>query len=393
MQKVVYANWSQWTLPIYPIRGEYAIPMKLWTATVEAPTQTLPVWQKSDPAGLVARLEAEALDLLVTRIDSAPLFAHSYAYHLNLRFGTATPFDLLQFASDHYLAGLKIHVEDGEDRSLLNMSKAQRQHFAAAAAERDLKLHVETSSTDRRHLETAAEIARDISAESIRSYPRYEGRVSDILQRTIADLKALAAIDPEGRFRFTLEQHEDLKSHELVRIVQAVGNPRLSLLFDFGNMTNAFEQPPEALQIMAPLVTEVHIKDVKINADRGGWAHLACRSGEGDIDFHGLLLDLLLLGKDEPQVVAFALEEEDGMYAPAYRFPDEGADPFIPGREPSSTELPSGETLDHRLARERNEAARQVSFVRSVLSSLRQAATLELGTRAATIAHKTAGLP
>lgn len=361
---------------------------------MEAPSQTLPVRQKSDPAGLVARLGAEALELLVTRIDGAPLFAHSYAYHLNLRFGTATPFGLLRFASDHHLAGLKIHVEDGEDQSLFSMGKGQRQHFAAAAAERGLKLHVETSSTDRHHLEIAAEIARDISAESIRSYPRYEGRVSDIVQRTIADLKALAAIDPEGRFRFTLEQHEDLKSHELVRIIQAVDNPRLSLLFDFGNMTNAFEQPHEALQIMAPLVTEVHIKDVKIKADRGGWAHLACRSGEGDIDFHGLLLDLLLLGKDEPQVVAFALEEEeDGMYAPAYRFPDEGADPFIPGRQPSSTELPSGETLDHRLARERDEAARQVSYVRSVLGNLRQAAMLEFETRAAATALRTAGLP
>lgn len=366
-------------------------PWKCGCATVEASPQILPVWKKSDPAELVAGLEAETLGQLVTRIDRIPLFAHSYAYHLNLRFGTVAPRDLLRFASDHNLAGLKIHVEDGEGRSLLKMGKAHRLSFAAMAAERGLKLHVETSSTDRQHLETATEIGRDISAESIRCYPRYEGRVSDIVQRTVADLKALATIDPEGRFRFTLEQHEDLKSRELVRIVEAVGNPRLSLLFDFGNMTNAFERPEEALQIMAPLVTEVHIKDVKVKADRGGWAHLACRSGEGDIDFARLLLNLLLLGKDEPQVVAFALEEEDGMYAPAYRFPDEEDDPFIPGREPSSTELPVGEALDRRLARERDEAVCQVGYVRSVLVGLKQAAMLELDTRAAAAARKTAG--
>lgn len=106
----------------------------------------------------------------------------------------------------------------------------------------------------------------------------------------------------------------------------------------------------------------------------GGWGHLACRSGEGDIDFHVLLRDLLLLGDDAPQVTAFGLEEEVGMYAPAYRFPDEPADPFIPARDPSTTDLPANETLDDRLARERSDATRQVHHVRSVLAGLRRLA-------------------
>ena len=58
-----------------------------------------------------------------------------------------------------------------------------------------------------------------------------------------ADLRRLAAFDPASRLRYTLEQHEDLKSEELVQIIGAVANPRLSLLFDFGNMINAFELP------------------------------------------------------------------------------------------------------------------------------------------------------
>ena len=195
--------------------------------------------------------------------------------------------------------------------------------------------------------------------------------MSEIMRRTIADLKVIPELDPDRRFRFTLEQHEDLKSSELVEIVRAVGNPLLSLLFDFGNMTNAFERPEEALAIQAPWITEVHVKDVKILNDRGGWAHLACRSGEGDINFHALLRDLLLLGEREPQVTAIALEEENGMYAPAYRFPDEPADPFIPARAASLTDLPDGESPANRLSRERREAAEQVAYVRKVLAELR----------------------
>ncbi len=333
---------------------------------------------RGKPVDLVSGLSADLLRRLIERIDTAPLFAHTYAHHLNLRFGSITPVDLLHSAHQHGLSGLKIHVEDGEERSLLSMNKSERRQFRQSAAQFGLKVHVETSSTARHDLDAAAAIARDIKAESVRCYSRYEGRVSEIIRKTIDDLRALRDIDPEGQFLFTLEQHEDLKSHELVEIITTVGNPRLTLLFDFGNMINAYQRPGDALATMTPLVTEVHIKDVRIVEDRGGWGHLACRSGEGDIDFHVLLRDLLLLGEDAPQVTAFGLEEEVGRYAPAYRFPDEPADPFTPARDPSTTDLPANETLEDRLARERNDAARQVHYVRSVLAGLRRLAAEQL---------------
>ena len=95
---------------------------------------------------------------------------------------------------------------------------------------------------------------------------------------------------------------------------------------------------------------------------------------------------LVASGDEAAQVKAFALEEENGMYAPAYRFPDEPEDPFIPARGPSETELPENEPLDARLERERNEAARQVAYVREALKTLRDAAQarLDAGVGAAT---------
>ncbi len=47
---------------------------------------------------------------------------------------------------------------------------------------------------------------------------------------------------------FTLEQHEDLKSHELAMLIQQSGMDSLSLLFDFANMINANEHPLDALK-------------------------------------------------------------------------------------------------------------------------------------------------
>lgn len=311
---------------------------------------------------------------LAARIDRIPLFAHAYAWHLNFRLGDASPVDLLHDAASRGLAGVKIHVEDGEARSLLHAAAAERARFGDVARDLGLRVHVETSSTEVADLRAAIAVALDTGAESVRAYPRYAGRVSEILCRSVADLRHLPMLDSEGRLDFLLEQHEDLTSTELIQILAQVGNPRLTLLYDFGNMINAYERPEAALAAMAPKITDVHIKDVVILKDRGGWAHRACRSGEGDIDFHGLLAQLLLLGEAAPQVRAFALEEENEMVAPAYRFPGEEADPLIPPREASTTLLGAGEALADRLARERHEAEAQLAYVRGVLAELKQAA-------------------
>ncbi len=309
---------------------------------------------------------------LIARIDSIPLYAHAYAWHLNFRFGDTTPDDLLRFAHHHGLKGVKIHVEDGEQRSLLHAPDS-RAGFARLARSLGLEIHIETSATDEPTLRAAIAVAHDTGATSVRCYPRYDGPVSRIIAQTITDLRRLPALDPEGRLDFLLEQHEDLKSHELVQIVEAVQNPRLTLLFDFANMINAFETPDEALATMAPYITDVHIKDAKILPDRGGYAHRACRSGEGDIDFARLLTALLLLG-DGRQVRAFACEEENEMYAPAYRFPTDPPDPIIPPRDASTTDPTPGEDLDARLVREKSEATAQIAYIRQTLADIRTTA-------------------
>lgn len=314
-------------------------------------------------------LSAESRARLAARARRAPLFAHAYAFHLNFRFGGMKPLDLVEFARGQRLAGLKIHVEDGEQASLARMPDEALSALGAAVSEFGLELHVETSTTELAGLSDAVRIALLTGASSLRCYPRYEGRISQIVAWTIADLRRLEVLDPEGRLRFTLEQHEDLKSAELIQIIEAVANPRLSLLFDFGNMINAFEAPMSALAAQAPYITEVHVKDCLVRADRGGWAHLACLSGNGDLPMLAMLVELLLLGGDRPQVLAFGLEEEEGYFAPALRFASEAGDPFIPARSPSFTTIGTG-NQETRLRQEIAAAHRQVETIRSLLQKI-----------------------
>ncbi len=155
-----------------------------------------------------------------------------------------------------------------------------------------------------------------------------------------------------------------------MQLVQESGIDSLSLLFDFGNMINANEQPLEALHIMAPLIAHVHIKDAKIIPEGTGLGHIACASGSGDMPFEELLKQLICLGEEVPQVLAYGLEEEVDYYAPAFRFSDEGNDPWIPWRDMSETPLPAPELLSARLEQEKRDAICQIEHVRTVLKKL-----------------------
>lgn len=327
----------------------------------------------------IAALPGAQATELARRAQTAPLFIHAYSLHLNFRFGDFRPVDLLELAAKQKLIGVKIHVEDGEEtNSLLTASDETRRIFKDRARDLGVKVHIETSSTALPDLEAAIEVARAVGGVSVRSYPRYGAHVSEIVARTIEDLKTLSRLDPDGKLLFTLEQHEDLTSRDLVGIIKAVANPRLSLLFDFGNMINAYERPLEALRTQAPCITEVHVKDCHVLPDRGGWAQIGCVSGTGDLPFADLLVELLLLGDKAPQVTALALEEEVDYHAPAMRFPDEPADPFIPFRTASLTPFDMAK-LPERLAREREDALGQIVTVRNLLGRIESTALATAG--------------
>ena len=71
-------------------------------------------------------------------------------------------------------------------------------------------------------------------------------------------------------------------------------------------------------------------------------------------------------GEDQPQVTSFGLEEEVDYYAPAFRFDDEGDNPWIPWRDASFTPLPDNDLVDARLAQEKENAISQIDFIRNL---------------------------
>lgn len=314
---------------------------------------------------------------ILQRADNIPLYLHAYAFHLNMRVEKILPENLLDIASQHQLKGIKVHVLDGESQSLSCANDERLQQFGEKARRLGLDIHIETSASDAKTIDQAVAIAIKSGASSVRFYPRYEGHLDAVLAQIRQDIHYIKENYQHSGLTFTLEQHEDLKGHELVKLVNDAHFPQLSLLFDFANMINANEEPLPALAAMASNVTQVHIKDALIVREANGLGHKACISGQGDLPFKELLFQLVCLGENKPQVIAYGLEEEVDYYAPPFRFQHEDNNPWIPWREMSETPLPNKE-LDVRLEKEFNDALNQIAYVRNILQKLKQEAVAVL---------------
>lgn len=317
---------------------------------------------------------------LLQRLDSLRLFAHGYPLLTNLTQGRVTPADMLDFAYRHELDGLSLHLLDGEQNSLSQMSAEQLATFGEKARALGLDVHVEISSTLPADVDQAVAVALDIGSRNIRVYSRYEGHLSRVMGLIEDDLRRLAQLADAHDLHFDFEQHEELKSDEIATLLRRVGHPRLNALFDFGNMINACEQPLPALTNLAPFIRQVHLKGVRVVPEANGFGHYGVLQGGAEDQLPGarMLVELLLLGEATPQVVAFILEQENHYIAPAFRQAGEDTDPFIPYREMSETPLPPGYSLVRMLADEHRWANNQVRYVRGLLGELRLLAELTL---------------
>jgi hypothetical protein len=95
----------------------------------------------------------------------------------------------------------------------------------------------------------------------MRLYTRHRGTPTEMMERTIADLRAVMPEAERTGIVLVIENHEDFTGPELAQIVEAVGHDRLKILYDYGNSQMVLEDPEAALDAVLPYVHSVHVKD------------------------------------------------------------------------------------------------------------------------------------
>ncbi|MBE5214493.1 sugar phosphate isomerase/epimerase [Pectobacterium sp. A535-S3-A17] len=87
-----------------------------------------------------------------------------------------------------------------------------------------------------------------------------------------------------------LETYEQVKTRDVLAVVDAIDSPALGICLDPGNCVAALEYPREVIELTASRVVNLHIKDFAFARQEGwvGFTYSGCLLGTGLLDYDAL---------------------------------------------------------------------------------------------------------
>jgi sugar phosphate isomerase/epimerase len=121
--------------------------------------------------------------------------------------------------------------------------------------------------------------------------PRPSNRpaMDELLSAVAAELSDVVPVCERYRVSLAIENHHDLTTRELLRLVEIVGSERVGICLNTGNPVALLEDPTEAAEVAAPAIQSVQLKDYQLAGTPDGFALLGCALGDGVVDLNGIL--------------------------------------------------------------------------------------------------------
>ncbi len=212
------------------------------------------------------------------------LHVHSFTLRFHFRHASLVDggYDVFRYMADMKAAGFTGVNVSANGPGFRDLGGTTDDHFARVDERRrelGLKLEIDTSDTAPANMRRMLAVTAACGGDTLRTYTRYKGSKRDLIGRTIADLKAVAAAADDHRVTIVLENHEDFQGTEIAEILGAVDHPRIRALYDYGNSQMVGEDPFDAFEAMAPFIHCCHVKD-----------HAMVRTAGGDIVVQGVAM-------------------------------------------------------------------------------------------------------
>jgi sugar phosphate isomerase/epimerase len=194
--------------------------------------------------------------------------------------------------------GINLSLNDANYRHLGGRQQELMDRVRERLARSGMSLEVDTSGTEPAHLRTLLGVAERMGVQSMRLYTRHTGTPDEMMEKTIADLRAVMPDAERAGIVLVIENHEDFTGPELAEIVEAVGHEKLKILYDYGNSQMVLEDPEAALDAVLPHVYSVHVKDhVMVRPEHAGRLTVAgVAVGDGALPVRELTRRLLEQG-------------------------------------------------------------------------------------------------
>lgn len=164
--------------------------------------------------------------------------------------------------------------------------EALRRHAAA----RGVTLELGTRGLRPEHLARYLHLARRLDASLVRSMVT-SGDDRPTTDQAVERLRAAIPAYERAGVTLALETYEQIPVADLVGIVTAVDSPALGICLDPGNCVAGLELPRTTVELTAPYVRNVHVKDFAFSRREGwvGFTFAGCPLGEGLLDYRHLV--------------------------------------------------------------------------------------------------------
>lgn len=229
-------------------------------------------------------------------------FAFRYAIGIS-EFKSPHPMDAFSFMEKAYQMGYR-RIQLCENLNIKVYTKNDLQRLHDMSKDLGMIVEIGLKKLDEENLLRHIEIALLIGATFIRAVSHDHDNLSQQEQeRVIAAVTKILKqwaprLDDHG-LSLGLENHFDIATRDLVRIVKDVGSPRIGLVFDSTNSLGFLEMPENTLKCMIDFIVSVHLKDYVIQKGEAGYEILGTVLGEGSLNISAVFS---LLGDKAPHI-------------------------------------------------------------------------------------------
>lgn len=166
-----------------------------------------------------------------------------------------------------------------------SMTDDELRSVNATADRLGITLELGTRGLDTAHLTRYLEIAEILGARILRSM------VNTPVDEAEALLDAILPALDAANVTLALETYERIPTADLVALVERAGSTRVGICLDPANTIAILERPSDVIDVTAPHVVNIHVKDFAFSR-RDGWVGFTLAGaplGEGQLDLDRLL--------------------------------------------------------------------------------------------------------
>jgi 3-oxoisoapionate decarboxylase len=178
-----------------------------------------------------------------------------------------------------------------ENLPLVSWSTRELERLGNTAQDRGLTLEVGARGLDVDNLKTHIQIAYALGAHLVRLTPwsGSETRQPDLRDKLYQAVDQILPLCWKHDLTLAIENYFDLPDEELADFVQQVNDRHVGVCLDTANSVGLLEKPSKTVELLAPFVVSLHLKDFVVTKPAMGYVISGVPLGQGWLDAQAVL--------------------------------------------------------------------------------------------------------